>query len=218
VKSRKRKSYQSLATLSATSSDNEAPQPEVPPVSGSSAVIRQPAFTYLPRTDTPTPPPFPALSASCSSMEPLPPPPISFSFETDLEGSSSDQLVVRSSVSTGRKVTFDPFLSSTASHPLKTPKQKRSSVVQSRGDKRIRHDSSSSSETAGLTQRAVTPELSPDAGAPKLIDATHVLLNARLKEFQQSMEQRLSMHHAEMNSTLLGLEQRIIALINTPRS
>jgi len=80
--------------------------------------------------------------------------------------------------------------------------------------KRTRVDSSSGSETATVTQTPVTPESNPTVVAQKEIDTTDAYINSRLIEFQQSMEQRMATLQAQLNTTLLGLENRIIMLIN----
>jgi len=41
-------------------------------------------------------------------------------------------------------------------------------------------------------------------------------MNSRLIEFQQSIEQRMAALQAQLNTTLVDLENRIIMLINPP--
>jgi len=75
-------------------------------------------------------------------------------------------------------------------------------------------DRSSGSGTATVTQRPVTPESDPTVVALKEIDTIDAHINSHLAEFQQSMEQRMTILQAQLHTTLLSLENRIIMLIN----
>jgi len=65
-----------------------------------------------------------------------------------------------------------------------------------------------------VTQPLFNPESNPAKEDQKEIDTTDAHMNSRLIEFQKSMEQRMAILQAQLNTTLLGLEQRIIMLIN----
>jgi len=78
----------------------------------------------------------------------------------------------------------------------------------------MRYDSFDRFEPARPTQRVATPESRLVVDTTGAIDAINVHINSRLMEFQHAMEQRMMILQAQLNTTLLSLEQRVIALIN----
>jgi len=76
------------------------------------------------------------------------------------------------------------------------------------------YDSFDRSEPARPTQRVPTPESRLAVDTTGAIDAVNVHINSGLMEFQHAMEQRMMILQAQLNTTLLSLEQRVIVLIN----